>query len=109
MKNLESDTVGLIRDLLPALDELIALLEYYDNSTYQTAVTSIAETLAQRGLVSFDDKNLYFDPERHDIHRKHPKEDCDEPYVIKTHTRGYSIDGQIIRKSIVDLVVPVEE
>ena len=42
MKNLTSDTADLIQELLPALDELIALLEYYDNATYRATVhTSI--------------------------------------------------------------------
>lgn len=106
MKNLESDSADLIRELLPALDELIALLEYYDNSTYKAAVTSIAESLSKRGLTSFDDRSLYFDPERHDVHQEHPKEDCVQAYVSKTHVRGYAINGEVIRKSIVDLVVP---
>jgi len=106
MKNLEYDTADLIQEILPALDELIALLEYYDNSTYKTAVASIAATLEKRGLTSFDDKSLYFDPTRHDVHQEHKKSDCLQPYVSKTHVRGYAIHGKVIRKSIVDLIVP---
>ena len=96
----------LIKEILPALDELIALLEYYDNSTYKTAVASIASALESRGLTSFDDKSLYFDPTRHDVHQEHKKSDCVQAYVSKTHVRGYAIHGEVIRKSIVDLIVP---
>jgi len=109
MKNLESGTVDLIRDLLPALDELIALMEYYDNATYRATVQHIANSLSDRGLIAFDDKSLYFDPERHDVHEEHPREDCTQAYVSRTHIRGYMIDGEVIRKSIVDLIVPKEE
>lgn len=101
-----TETNELIVEILPALDELIALLEYYDNSTYKTAVVTIADALSKRGLTSFDDKSLYFDPERHDVHQEHPKEDCSQAYVSKTHVRGYAIHGEVIRKSIVDLTVP---
>ena len=109
MQNLESDTVALIQDLLPALDELIALMEYYDNATYRATVEHIANTFSERGLIAFDDKSLYFDPERHDVHEEHPREDCSQPYVSRTHVRGYIINGLVIRKSIVDLIVPKEE
>jgi molecular chaperone GrpE (heat shock protein) len=103
-----TETNELIKDVLPALDELIALLEYYDNSTYKAAVSSIAEALSRRGLTAFDDKSLYFDPTRCDVHQEIPREDCTQPYVLKTHVRGYSINGEVIRKSIVDLAVPAD-
>ena len=109
MKNLTSDTADLIQELLPALDELIALLEYYDNATYRATVQSIASALQSRGLTSYDDRGHVFDPARHEIHNIHPKSDCDHDAVSKTHTRGYCIDNQVIRKSIVDIFTPEEK
>ena len=109
MKNLESGTVDLIREILPALDELIALMEYYDNPTYRATVEHIAKSLSDRGLVAFDEKGLYFDKDRHDVHEVYPKPDCDIAYIAKTHVRGYAIEGEVIRKAVVDLIVPEEE
>jgi molecular chaperone GrpE (heat shock protein) len=103
---MSTDVNTLIKEILPALDELIALLEYYDNSTYKAAVVSIADALSSRGLTSFDDKSLYFDPARHEVHQEVAKAECLQPYVSKTHIRGYAIHGEVIRKSIVDLIVP---
>jgi molecular chaperone GrpE (heat shock protein) len=108
MSNLASDSDDLIQQLLPALDELLALMEYYDNATYIAAVTHMAKVLADKGLVAFDDKNLYLDPTRHDIHQTFGEEGCEQAYVRKTHIRGYSINGQIIRKSIVDVTIPFD-
>lgn len=108
MKNLESPTVDLIREMLPALDELIALLEYYDNATYRAAVQAIAAALQNQGLRSFDDKGLFFDAARHEVHSTHPKDNIDEPTVCRTHIRGYTIEDVILRKSIVDLFIPLE-
>jgi len=108
MKNLTSDTADLIQELLPALDELIALLEYYDNATYRATVEAIASALQSRGLNSYDDRGLWFDPDRHEIHNVYPKSDCDRDAVCKTHTRGYCIGDQVIRRSIVDIFTPKE-
>lgn len=102
------DTPDLIRQMLPALDELIALLEYYDNATYRTAVTAIAESLAQAGLIAFDDTKLYYNSDRHDVHKATQKEDCDRAYVSHTHVRGYELNGLMLRKSIVDIIEPQE-
>lgn len=109
MKNLTSDTADLIQELLPALDELIALLEYYDNATYRATVEAIAQALQSRGLTSYDDRGQWFDPQRHEIHNIHPKPDCDRDAVSKTHTRGYCINDQVIRRSIVDIFTPEEK
>lgn len=106
MNNLTSDTLDLIQDLLPALDELIALMEYYDSPTYKIVVKHIADSLAKRGLVAFDDRLQPFDMDKHEVHSTFPTAGIDEPIVRYTHLRGYAVQGRILRKSVVDLNIP---
>lgn len=106
MNNLTSDTLDLIQDILPALDELIALMEYYDSPTYKTVVQHIADSLSKRGLVAYDDRLQPYDETKHEVHDTFPTAGIDEPVVRYTHLRGYAVQGIILRKSVVDLNIP---
>jgi len=99
---------ALIKDLLPSVDELVALLEYYDNATYRAAVVNLVETLQANGLRGFEDQKEIFDPERHELFESHYSSSYDMPTVTHCHLRGYEIDGETIRKAIVDVHFPEE-
>jgi molecular chaperone GrpE (heat shock protein) len=98
----------LIEGLLPSVDELVALLEYYDNSTYRTAVVNLVEKLQEAGLTGFEETKVLYDPDRHQLFESHYSENYDFPTVTTCHLRGYELNGELIRKSVVDVHFPKE-
>lgn len=106
MDSVDSKLKALIEDLLPTVDELVALLEYYDNATYRAAVVNLVERLQEAGLAGFDDKGLNFDSERHEEFKSYSSDDVEVPTVCHTHLRGYEFEGEVIRRSVVDVRYP---
>lgn len=98
----------LIEGLLPSVDELVALLEYYDNDTYRTAVVNLVEKLQDAGLRGFEDTQVLFDPDRHQLFESRYSDSYDFPTVTTCHLRGYELDGEVLRKSVVDVHFPQE-
>jgi molecular chaperone GrpE (heat shock protein) len=93
-----------IKSLIPILDELIALGEFYDSPSYQNAIRAFADVLAKAGVASYDDLNAPYDSTRHDVHSE-IESDEPTPIVCRTYTRGYSINGEVAIKSIVDIKI----
>jgi len=91
------------------MDELVALMEYYDNKTYHTAVIHLVTALNDHGLTGFEDTREPYDEDRHEVHQTYAHEHISSPTVGTCHLRGYLIDGVVVRKAVVDLLVPAEE
>ena len=94
----------LIKTLIPILDELIALGEFYDSPSYQNAIRAFAESLQREGVATYDDLNAPFDSARHDVHSEIQSDEL-IPTVCRTYTRGYTINGEVVIKSIVDIKI----
>jgi len=94
----------LLTKLIPILDELIALSEFYDSPAYHTAIQAFAETLQNAGVAAYDDLNQPYDPARHDVHSEITS-DVTTPTVCRTYTRGYSVNGEVVIKAIVDIKI----
>lgn len=93
-----------IKALIPILDELIALGEYYDSPSYATAIRAFAEILQGAGVATYDDLHSAYDSARHDVHSEIASDEA-TPIVCRTYTRGYTINGEVAIKSIVDIKI----
>ena len=98
----------LLEALLPSIDELVALLEYYDNETYRQAVVRLVESAQSAGLQGFEDTRKAYDPDRHELFESHYSDSYETPTVTHTHLRGYELEGEILRKSVVNVHFPEE-
>lgn len=94
----------LLRTLIPILDELIALGEFYDSPSYHTALQAFAETLQKAGVAAYDDTGKPYDSSRHDVHSEITS-DVSTPTVCRSYTRGYSVNGEPVIKAIVDIKI----
>jgi molecular chaperone GrpE len=90
---------GLVRELLPVLDNLERALEAGGDiregvrATYEQLVA----VLGQEGLTPVFSDGQNFDPEVHEAVMSQPSEEHEEGTILQTFERGYLLKGKPIR------------
>jgi molecular chaperone GrpE len=93
---------SLARDLIPAIDNLERALETApDDDPLSDGVRlvhrELSDALGRAGVEAFDPTGEKFDPNSCEALSAQPGDGADPGTVIETLTRGYRLDGQVIR------------
>jgi molecular chaperone GrpE len=95
----------LARELLPVIDNLERALDAgKDASAHEALVEGVAlvhdelrSRLRNAGVEAFDPKGERFDPELHEALSTMPAEGTEPGVVIETLSKGYRLNGQVLR------------
>jgi molecular chaperone GrpE len=94
---------GLIRDLLPVVDNLERALEHAeDRSTglaqgVEMVLKQLCDTLTQQGLEPIEAMGQPFDPNLHEAMTHQPSEEHDADMVMLEYERGYKLGDGVLR------------
>ncbi len=96
---------GVIKDLLPVMDDFERALQSFETTEDITAVkegvsliyNKFNKTLIQKGLKVMDAKDTNFDPELHESITQFPAGDDKKGKVIDEVEKGYFINEKVIR------------
>jgi molecular chaperone GrpE len=90
---------GLVRELLPVLDNLDRALEAGGDirEGVQATREQLAEVLAEEGLLPVASDGQPFDPNVHEAVMGQPSEEHEDGTIIQTFQRGYLLNGKPIR------------
>jgi molecular chaperone GrpE len=90
---------GLIRELLPVLDNLERALEAEGDIREGVAATldQLVYVLGREGLTPVPSDGEPFDPAVHEAVMSQPSEEHEEDTIIQTFERGYTLNGRPIR------------
>lgn len=99
VRMLEAASEGLIRDLLPVLDNLDRALESEGDIRDGVRATrdQLVALLGQQGLTPIVSDGQSFDPNVHEAVMGQPSEEHEEGTVLQTFERGYVLNGKPIR------------
>ena len=95
----QSASEGLVRELLPVLDNLDRALAAEGNVREGVRATreGLVSVLAGQGLAPVDSDGESFDPTVHEAVMGQPSDEHEEDTVIQTLERGYMLNGRPIR------------
>ncbi len=110
-------TEGLIRDLLPVIDDLDLMIQNANCSGNETAVLDGAklireklfDLLKRRGLEEINAEGQQFDPEFHEALMQQPSEDVEPDTVLMVQQTGYMLKNKLLRPSRVIVSTQVEK
>jgi molecular chaperone GrpE len=93
---------SLARDLIPAADNLERALEAAPaddplSDGVRLVLRELTEALARAGVESFDPTGEKFDPNSSEALSTQPGDGADPGTVLEVLTRGYRLDGQVLR------------
>ena len=104
------------KGLLPVLDSFHQALDTQsqqeagkDQSFYNgmTMVRKLLmETLDKNGMTPVDAKDEIFDPNVHQAIRKIESQDIDQETVEEEYSKGYTLNGRLLRPAMVSVLVP---
>ena len=100
---------SLLNDLLPALDNFALAQKYADKATDVNSLKIGLDFVAQQmesalqsaGVEAIPAKGLPFDPTLHDAIEEVADTDATSGTIVEEATRGYKLDGQVLRTSVV--------
>lgn len=98
---------GLVRNLLPVLDNLERTLEASKNNAnaedlvqgVQMVHKQLVDTLAEHGIKKIDALGEQFDPNLHEALQQFPSDEYDEMVVMKELESGFALGDLVIRPS----------
>ena len=95
----QSASEGLVRELLPVLDNLERALAAEGDVREGVRATrdGLVSVLAAQGLAPVDSDGQSFDPAVHEAVMGQPSNEHEEDTVIQTLERGYLLNGRAIR------------
>ena len=95
----QSASKGLVRELLPVLDNLDRALVAEGDIREGVRATreQLVSVLTGQGLAPVDSDGASFDPAVHEAVMGQPSEEHEEDTVIHTLERGYTLNGRAIR------------
>jgi molecular chaperone GrpE len=103
----ERGVVKLVRELLPAVDNLDRALEALGSSEpssngelvsgIKLVHAELIAALARAGVERFDPEGQRFDPECHEAVGQQPVEGTEPGMVVEVYQRGYRLGGSVIR------------
>ncbi len=113
-------SAGLLRDLLPVLDNLEQALLAADagakaeDKSYQTVITGLKmvlkhfqDTLNRFGIQSFSALGLPFDPLKHEAVMERENADVPSGQVLEEFQKGYMLHERLVRPARVVVAKPV--
>ena len=96
---------GLIMKLLPVIDDLERAYNHMESSEYSEGVEIIIknfkEILKKEGLEEIESGNKPFDHNFHQAILMEQSEDVESGNIIETFQKGYTLNGKVIRPSMV--------
>ena len=104
---------GLIRELLPVLDNLERALQAARGDAGAAAVTAGVELIQREllrvlekfGVTAFTSVGAPFDPERHEAVARVPAAGRPEMTVVGETARGYLLNGRVLRPAMVTVAM----
>ncbi len=95
----QSASEGLVRELLPVLDNLDRALAAEGDVREGVRATreGLVSVLAGQGLAPVDSDGESFDPAVHEAVMGQPSDEHEEDTIIQTLERGYTLNGKAIR------------
>ncbi len=106
---------GIIRDLLPFLDNLERALQESDESQTQAFRDGVAliyrqvmQVLQGAGLEPVECHGLPFDPESHQAVERHTSDDYPDQTVMDELQKGYWFQGKLLRPALVRVAIKPE-
>ena len=102
-------TMGLIEDLLPALDSLNLGLESAAGQAdgravaegFRMAISQLRAVLAAQGLSEVNPLGVAFDPTRHEAVGQEPSDTVPEGSVVRVARAGWLLHDRVIRPAAV--------
>jgi molecular chaperone GrpE len=96
---IQSASEGLVRELLPVLDNLDRALAAEGDVREGVRATreQLVSVLAEQGLAPVESDGESFDPMVHEAVMGQPSDEHEEDTVIQTLERGYMLNGRAIR------------
>ena len=107
----ETGHLGLVEELVDALDDLDKAIEHADNpeqfrSGVEMTHKKILSTLEAHGVEPIEPAPAdAFDPKRHEALRAVDPDDAEPGTVVHLHRRGYRFEERVIRPAAVDVAV----
>lgn len=104
---------GLIRELLPVLDNFERALQAARGDAGAAAVTAGVELIQREllrvlekfGVIAFTSVGMPFDPERHEAVARVPAAGRPEMTVVDETARGYLLNGRVLRPAMVTVAM----
>ena len=95
----QSASEGLVRELLPVLDNLDRALDAEGDVREGVRATreQLVSVLAGQGLAPVESDGESFDPVVHEAVMGQPSDEHEEDTIIQTLERGYTLNGRAIR------------
>jgi molecular chaperone GrpE len=103
----ERGIAKLVKELLPAVDNLDRALEAADHYTDNGASTLVSgiqlvhadviAALSRAGIERFEPKGEKFDPQRHEAIAQQPVEGAQPGTIVEVYQRGYALGDFVIR------------
>ena len=93
----------LIRDILPAIDNLDLTLQHVEDTDSNLAVgvsmvsKQLLETLSARGLSPIETLGKPFDPNHHEALSQMPSDDIEKDHILQEFQKGYMLGEMILR------------
>ena len=112
---LQTAEAGLIKKLLPVIDNLERALQSAEESEAAGLKEGVAkvfelmlDTLAKEGLEVIDPEGESFDPEHHEAMMVVETDECPEDTVTDVVQKGYRFGGVLLRPAMVRVSCPAE-
>lgn len=106
---------GLLRDLIPMMDNFERALDASKNSRDYDGFVSGVELILQQfkkfleknGITAFNSLGESFDPTRHEAVMRVESDEYDDHTVVEELLKGYTINGKILRPAMVKVATRV--
>ena len=105
---------GLLRDILPIIDNIERLLTYSHHEAgwknfregIELLLAEISKTLASHGVEPIEAMGKPFDPNLHQAMQRAETEEVAANTIVEVYQKGYVYRGRLLRPSLVVVAVP---
>ena len=105
---------GLLKDLLPIIDNIERLLTYsYGEGRWKSfqegielLLTEVSRTLAKYGVEPIEALGKPFDPNLHQAMQRFETDEAEADTVVEVYQKGYLYRGRLLRPALVVVAVP---
>lgn len=113
-ETLRYGTEGLVRDLLPVVDNLERALQHAESGGHGGPLTegvrlvldSLRRVMESHGVNQIQALGEPFDPARHEAMEQIESDEHDANTVVREHQRGYTLHDRLVRASLVGVSKP---
>jgi molecular chaperone GrpE len=113
-ETLRYGTEGLVRDLLPVVDNLERALQHAESGGtggpladgVRLVLDSLRRVMESHGVNEIVALGQAFDPERHEAMEQIESDEHDANTVVREHQRGYTLHDRLVRASLVGVSKP---